>query len=87
MGYKPLSPARIDGSGHDAKASKPVVASANSTPLQVQCFIHKGELVVAFSQTIAQWFMTPEALRETAKVFNEAAAQIEQQEAAGATKQ
>lgn len=67
-------------------AAKPN-ADPSQTPLQVQCFVHKGEAVIAFSQPVHQWFLSPEAARGVAKGLLEAAALLDSREAAGATKQ
>jgi hypothetical protein len=56
-------------------------------PLHVQCFTHKGEVVVTFSRPVAQWFLSSDAAREFARGFNEAAALLDAQEAGRATKQ
>ena len=62
-------------------------SAADSVPLHVQCFTHKGEVVVTFSRPVAQWFLSSDAAREFARGFNEAAALLDAQEAGRATKQ
>ena len=70
------------------QAPRPTVKPADqAVPLQVQCFPHKGEMVVAFNQPVYQWFLSPESAREFARVFTAVAAQLEMQQAGGATKQ
>ena len=66
---------------------KAQLAVDKPAPLQVQCFTHKGELVVSFNQPVGQWFLDSAALRQFARVFTEEAAQLEIQEAGQATKQ
>jgi len=74
------------GNAKPAAAPKPATPAMNA-PLSVQCFTHRGELVVVFSAPVKQWFLTPDAARQTAKAFSEMAAALDAQESAQATKQ
>ena len=49
----------------------------NKQPLGVQCFEHRGEVVVVFSQPIAQWFLSAEMARKFAETLIEMAKSIE----------
>ena len=71
------------------KSSQPVAKPAIDAPppLQVQCFTHSGEVVVVFSRPVSQWFLPADAAREFARVFTEAAAVLDAQEASRSTKQ